>query len=338
MQTGLQRVGAEFVLRRPPAARLDSRWRRNDRARFARHRPRPVASSSAASRAPACPTAGALMMTWYMSDRTEGSSLRRVGSAHGPRYCEPVPAQRHQPSVGEYSRQRQVVQSASLKRVHSAPNDGVECTMRSVLITWTDRGGERPRQPSAPRRHRRSGASAAPAAAAGAGRALPHRLAADDSPGAGGQPRARAALRAQVEKVEIRELSVTDPRTTASCLLSWGRCVARSDAAIAPRAGTWMCCSAGMPQAQTLWVILVQAGAAAGSHAAGDSAAVRAGAAPASLSRGAPGYRRLPRGAGPAQRGPSAARRRRADARPGADRRQRTDSGLAGAYRAHRAR
>ncbi|HNN91338.1 MAG TPA: sigma-54 dependent transcriptional regulator [Pseudomonadota bacterium] len=134
--------------------------------------------------------------------------------------------------------------------------------MRSALITWTDRGGERP-----------PGSRPHPAGTVDQGPVLrllqqPELAARYHTVWLLTTAQAQAAsrellraLRAQVEKVEIRELSVTDPSDYSQLFAELGplcREIRRSH-----RAPGWdldVLLSAGTPQAQTLWVILVQAG------------------------------------------------------------------------------
>ena len=130
VQTGLQRVGAEFGSVASASGSAIVAGGATIGPRFARHRPTACRQfQRGQSRSPACPTAGApdIDLVHVGSHSVRG---RRSGPRTARGIASLVPAQRQPAPVGEYSRQRQVVQSASLKRVHLHQTDGVECTMR----------------------------------------------------------------------------------------------------------------------------------------------------------------------------------------------------------------
>jgi DNA-binding NtrC family response regulator len=79
----------------------------------------------------------------------------------------------------------------------------------------------------------------------------------------GGLARAHALaddMKAQVAGVEVRAVDVEDPSDYAALFAALGPIIAQAELARGPRDDVDVLLSSGTPQAQTLWVILVQAG------------------------------------------------------------------------------
>jgi DNA-binding NtrC family response regulator len=134
--------------------------------------------------------------------------------------------------------------------------------MRATLVTWTDRGGDRPPGGS----HRQDGAvDQGPVLRLLQQPELRDRYATvwllSTGKAAANTRELLRALRGLVAQVEVRELAVADPSDYSQLFAALGplcREIRRSH-----RPGSWeidVLLSAGTPQAQTLWVILVQAG------------------------------------------------------------------------------
>ena len=130
--------------------------------------------------------------------------------------------------------------------------------MRRMLLTWSDRGVDGP----APAHH-------APRPASDRGPVLrlldetPRRDSYDRAlvlTTPGGLARAQALatdMKAQVEDVEVRVVAVDDPSDHAALFAALGPLVAELDRSTGPPLDVLL--SSGTPQAQTLWVIFVQA-------------------------------------------------------------------------------